>query len=230
MSRRRQESLVSLDPISRTRKKQDSVMSRFFKTSRYGGKGIKPTDPIGHYIFCGKQRSGKTVSMLWYAEKLRKKYKAKKKRVVLWSNMGIGHKVTKMTLSGIIRNIDYDPAVIHIILVDELHSYFPKDCNDKTTKLLIDQLTGDFSQIAKKQIYVLSTAQVYGRINKNLREQCLYMVHCRKSKITNRIVNDFIDGDDIICDDLGRWAGIPHKIMVHGLPKMSFDTHQMITE
>lgn len=55
------------------------------------------------------------------------------------------------------------------------------------------------------------------------------MVNCRKSKITNHVVNDFIDGDDILCDDLGRWSGEPVRIMVHGLPTTSFDTHRMIT-
>lgn len=226
----KQQSVVSLDPISVTRKKQDSVLSRFFKTSHYGGKSVKRTDEIGHYLFCGKQRSGKSVSCLWYAEYLTKKYKRQHKRVVFYSNMHLGHKITKETLSRIIRGIDYEPDTIHIIVVDEIQSYFPKDCNDKFTKQLIDNLTGDFSQLAKKNIFVLSTAQVYGRLNKALREQCLYMVNCRRSKISNRIVNDFISGDDIICDDLGRWAGIPKYIKVHGLPKMDFDTHLMITE
>lgn len=227
---KRTQSVITLDPISRTRKKQDSILSRVFKTRHYGGKGVKRTDEIGHYCFCGKQRSGKTVSMLWYAEQLRKKYAKRKKKLKLYSNMGIGIPITKYTISKTIESIKYDSEVIHIIMIDEIHGYFPKDANDKMTKLEIDTLTRDFSQVAKKQIYVLSTAQVYGRINKNLREQCLYMVACRRSRITNRVVNDFIDGDDIICDDLGRWAGIPRKIMVHGLPKMQFDTHLMILE
>ncbi len=230
MPRGRQESVVSLDPISTTRKKQDSVLSRLFKTRHYGGKGVKKTDPIGHYIFVGKQRSGKTVSAIWLAEYLTKKYKKKNKRVVLFSNMGIGHKVDRGTLHHLIESIDYEPETIYIILIDEIQSYFPKDTKNKTTLEMIDQLTGDFSQLAKKQIYVLSTAQVYGRLNKNLREQCLYMVNCRRSKISNRVVNDFIDGDDVICDDLGRWAGVPSFIFTHGLPKSAFDTHKMITE
>lgn len=223
------QSIISLDPISTTRKRQDSPISRAFKTRHYGGEGVKKTDEIGHYCFCGRQRSGKTVSMLWFAEQLRKKYDKKHKSIVLYSNMGLGVPIEKFTIGKTIEQIDYDPNIIHLILIDEIQSYFPKDCSDKFTKLEIDRLTGHFSQVAKKQIYVLSTAQVYGRINKNLREQCLYMVHCRRSKISNRVVNDFIDGDDIICDDLGRWAGIPKKIMVHGLPKTQFDTHRMIT-
>lgn len=226
----RPQSVISLDPISTTRKRQDSVISRLFKTRHFGGKPIIPTDEIGHYCFCGKQRSGKTVSMLWFAERLIQKYQKKGKKVALWSNLDIGAPITKFTLSQTIESIQFDPNVVHIFMVDEIHGYFPKDCNDKQTKLEIDILTRDFSQVAKKQIYVLSTAQVYGRINKNLREQCLYMVACRRSKLTNRVVNDFIDGDDIICDDLGRWAGIPKFIYVHGLPKTKFDTHRMILQ
>ena len=70
----RQQSVVSLDPIDRTRKKQDSVISRFFKTRHYGGKKGKFPDPFGHYLFVGKQRMGKTASMIWYYEMLKKKY------------------------------------------------------------------------------------------------------------------------------------------------------------
>lgn len=227
---RKQESVISLDPIDRSRKKQDSPIARLFKTRPHGGKPVKKTDEFGHYLFCGKQRSGKTVSMLWFAETLIKKYERKGCKVKLYSNMGIGIPVNKRNLLQTMVNITYDPKVVHIFMLDEIHGYFPKDTRDKENLRLIDGLTQTFSQIGKRQIYLLSTAQVYGRLNKALREQCLYMVHNRRSKLTNRIVSDFIDGDDIMCDDLGRWSGIPKVIHTHGLPKMKFDTHQMITD
>lgn len=223
------ESVVSLDPIERTRKKQDGLISRFFKTRHYRGKGMMRTDEFGHYLFVGKQRSGKTVSALWFAELLEKKYHKKHKEVIIYSNMGFGVSINRLTLHDTLVNIKYDPRIIHIFIIDEIQSYFPKDTKNKQILDMIDQLTGDFSQLGKRQIYVLSTAQVYGRLNKNLREQCLYMVDCRRSMITNKCVSDFILGDDIICDDLGRWSGIPKKIMVHGLPKRQFDTHRLIT-
>lgn len=227
---RKQQSVVSLDPIDRTRKKQDSMFGRLIKTRPHGGQPVVKTAEIGHYIFCGKQRSGKTVSMLWYAEQLIRKWEVKGKKVLLYSNMDIGAPVNKASLLSTIVKIKYDPNVIHIFLIDEIHGYFPKDTKDKGTLFLIDGLTQTFSQLGKRQIYVLSTAQVYGRINKNLREQCLYMVACRRSRISRKVVNDFIDGDDIMCDDLGRWSGIPKVIHTHGLPKMKFDTHRMILE
>lgn len=224
------QSVVSLDPIERTRRKQDSPISRLFKTRHYGGKkGIFP-DPFGHYLFVGKQRMGKTSSMLWYYEKLSKKYLKHKKNVIVYSNLGIGKPLTMATLHQLIVNIEYDKNTIYFFLIDEIQSYFPKDTKNKMILEMIDRLTGDFSQLGKRNIYVFSTAQVYGRLNKNLREQCLYMVHCRRSFFTRRFVNDFIEGDDVMCDDLGRWSGIPKFIYVHGLPKCQYDTHRLITE
>lgn len=223
------QSVVSLDPIDRRNRQRSGPIGRMFKTRHFRGKGIKVTDPFGHYLFVGRQRSGKTVSALWYFEFLKKKYEKKGNKVILFSNMGIGNVVTKFTLSDIIKNVKFDEKIVYIFIIDELQSYFPKDTKDQATLALIDVLTGEFSQLGKRQIYVLSTAQIYGRVNKNLREQCLYMVNCRKSRISNKIVCDFIDGDDILCDDLGRWSGEPVKIMVHGLPTINFDTHRMIT-
>lgn len=222
------QSVVSLDPIDRSRKKEPGLIGRIFMTRRFRGKGMSRTDEFGHYLFTGRQRSGKTLSAIWYYEMLRKRYEKRNKRVILYSNMGFGIPVTKMTLSGIIRQLKFHKDVVYIFIIDELQSYFPKDTKDQTTLRLIDELTGEFSQLGKRQIYVLSTAQIYGRVNKNLREQCLYMVHCRRSRLSNRCVNDFINGDDILCDDLGRWSGPPCRIYVHGLPKTLFDTHRMI--
>lgn len=223
------QSLVSLDPIDRQNRKRSGLIGRWFKTKHYGGKGMKKTDPFGHYLFTGRQRSGKTVSAIWYYEFLKKRYEKAGKKVVLYSNMGFGLPIYKMTLPGVIKDLRFNEKIVYIFIIDEIQSYFPKDTKDQATLRLIDELTGEFSQLGKRQIYVLSTAQIYGRVNKNLREQCLYMVNCRKSKITSKVVNDFIDGDDILCDDLGRWSGEPVRILVHGLPSTKFDTHRMIT-
>ena len=222
------QSIISLDPIAQNNRKRSGIIGRFFKTHHFSGKGIKKTDAFGHYLFVGRQRAGKTVSAIWFYEILKKKYEKKGKKVILYSNMGFGLPINKLTLSSTIKTLKYDPNIVYIFIIDELQSYFPKDTKDKFTLAIIDELTGEFSQLGKRQIYVLSTAQIYGRVNKNLREQCLFMVNCRKSRISSKVVNDFIDGDDILCDDLGRWSGEPVKIYVHGIPKTQFDTHRMI--
>lgn len=224
------QSVVSLDPIERSRKHQDGLLSRFFKTRHYGGKSATFPDPFGHYLFVGKQRMGKTASMVWYFQRLSKKYKKRGKKVFVYSNLGIGQELTMSSLHALIVSVEYDPEKVYFFLIDEIQSYFPKDTKNMELLRRIDLLTGDFSQLGKRQIYVFSTAQVYGRLNKNLREQCLYMVDCRRSMFTRKFVNDFIEGDDVMCDELGRWSGIPKKIFVHGLPTLEYDTHKLITK
>lgn len=226
---KRQQSVVSLDPIDRSRKKEPGLIGRFFITRRFRGKPMLKTDSFGHYLFVGKQRSGKTVSAIWFRDYLIKKYTKQRKKVILFDNMNLGGEiVTKYNFPELIYRCDYDKDIVYIFLIDELQALYPKDTKDQATLLLIDKLTGQFSQLGKRQIYVLSTAQIYGRVNKNLREQCLYMVNCKPSYFRNRAVNDFIPGDDVMCDDLGRWSGSPSKIWVHGIPKTKFDTHLMI--
>lgn len=224
------QSVISLDPIERSRKKQDGLLGRFFKTRHFGGKSAVFPDPYGHYLFVGKQRMGKTASMIWYFERLANQYKKKGKKVFVYSNLGIGNSITCATLHEKLVSLDYNPDFVYFFLIDEIQSYFPKDTKNIELLKRIDLLTGDFSQLGKRQIYVFSTAQVYGRLNKNLREQCLYMVDCRRSRLSRRFVNDFIEGDDVICDELGRWSGVPKKIYVHGLSKIKYDTHRLIVQ
>lgn len=232
------ESIISLDPIDR--KKQKGPLQRLFITQYSGGKKVKKTDKFGHYMFCGPQRSGKTSSALWYAEKLAKKYakpnfyrkyflKKKPMDVLLYSNFGVGRPFIKEQLFKLIDDFDPYANEVRIILIDEIHTYFPRGTTTKETALMISQLTAVFSQLAKRNCYVLSTAQVYGRLDKALREQCLYMVDC-KVNIRRQLVNDFILQDDIIADELGRWAGNPSFIKVHGLSKLEYDTKRLIRE
>lgn len=225
----RTQSVISLDPIDRNNKKRSGFIGRLFKTRRFRGKPMKKTDPIGHYIFVGKQRKGKTTSALFFREYLINKYTKKGKKIVLFDNMNLGGIiVTKYNFPELIDKCDYKEDTIYIFMIDEIQSWYKKDTKDSVSLALIEKLCGQFSQLGKRQIYVLSTAQVYGKVNKDLREQCVYMVHCRGSYFRNKCVNDFIDGDDILCDDLGRWSGEPVKIWIHGIPETKFDTHLMI--
>lgn len=226
---RKVQSVISLDPIDRNNRKRSGIIGRFLKTRRFKGKPMKQTDDFGHYLFCGKQRKGKTTSALWFRDFLINKYKKKGKKIILFDNMNLGGiVVTKFNFPELIDKCDFDENKVYIFLVDEIQSWYDKDAKDSTTLMLISRLVGQFSQLGKRQIYVLSTAQVYGRVNKSLREQCLYMVNCRPSAFRHKCVNDFIPGDDVLCDDLGRWSGEPIKILIHGIPETEFDTHLMI--
>lgn len=239
----KQISVVNLDPIDR--KKNLGIIGRLFITTYHGGKKVVKPEPYGHYMFCGKQRGGKTASVLWYAERLARKYKRKRityyddlghpkkfqtpPKIRLYSNFGIGTPFKKKLIFDLIDNFDPYSNEIRIVLIDEFHTYFPKGSTTKESKDILESLTAVFSQLAKRNTFVLSTAQVYGRLDKSLREQCLYMVHCYVN-FRRRIVNEFILESEIICDDLGRWAGTPKFIKVHGLSTLVYDTKRLIRE
>lgn len=240
----RTNSVISLDPIDRKKKK--GLIGRLLITQWSGGRPVEKTVKFGHYMFCGPQRSGKTSSALWYAEKLAKKHNRQKLKyydketkkfkfhkdktiVKLWSNFGVGKPVNKDTLFQLIDEFDPYANEVRIIIIDEIHTYFPRGTQSKETALQVSQLTAVFSQLAKRNTYVLSTAQVYGRLDKAMREQCLYMIDCHVN-IRNRLVNSFILETDIIADELGRWAGNPKFIRVHGLSNLEYDTKKLIRE
>lgn len=125
-----------------------------------------------------------------------------------------------------------DDKIMNFILLDEFHTYFPDDgaMMTKEDKKYMYLLKNRFSQLRKAHIFVLSTCQVYGDLNINLRRQCLEMISTRKSKLSNQLVSDWFKKEDILCDELGNWSGIPHKIIVHGLPSVEFDTSRLINE
>jgi len=219
------DSIISLDPIDRKKKK--GPLQRLLITRYDGGKRIKKMEPFGHYMWCGEQGSGKTSSALWYAEKLAKKYKRKGMAVELYSNFGVGRYIEKELLFKTITDFDPVEKKVRIVIIDEIQTYFPKDINDKATQQLKKELIALFSQLRKRSTFILSTAQIYGRLDKALREQCLFMIDCKVS-LTGKLVNEFIPQKEIMCDELGRWAGNPKYIYRHGLPKMKYDTKKII--
>jgi len=223
----KQATVVNLDPIDR--KKKPGILGRLIITRPSGGKPVRKMQPFGHYMFCGSQGSGKTASALWYAEKLAKKYKRKKRPVRLFSNIGVGKHIDKSKIFDTINAFDPDDKEIRIVIIDEIHTYFPKGGADKETQKIRDDLIAIFSQLRKRSTFILSTAQIYGRLDKSLREQCLFMIDC-KVNMNNRLVNDFIPEKDILCDELGRWAGNPKYIYVHGLSTLSYDTKRIIRQ
>jgi len=220
--------VVNLDPIDRQKDKDLGIIGRLIITRAYLGKPIKKMPEYGHYMFCGKQGSGKTSSALWYCEFLAKKFKRKGYQIDLYSNIDIGKYLNRDNLYSTIFSFNPYVKVVRIVFIDEIQTYFPKDSTDKDTKKIKDNLVGIFSQLRKRNTFIISTSQVYGRVDKALREQCLYMIAC-KVNLANKLVNDFILGDDIMCDQLGRWAGKPRKIYVHGLPKTQYDTKKIIS-
>ena len=127
----RTQSVVSLDPIDRNRRKNPGIIGRLFITRRFRGKPVSRTDEFGHYMFCGPQRSSKTVSMIWFMEELKKKYEKKKCRVHVYSNIGIGEQFNRHSLFHLLETLTFNKNDVYIFMIDEIHSWFPKDTKDK---------------------------------------------------------------------------------------------------
>src|SRR6218665_416294 len=148
------QTIVSLDPIDRRNKRDKGLIGRFLIT-RYGkGKPIKKMLPFGHYMFCGSQGSGKTSSAIWYAEKLALRYMKKKRPVKLYSNLGVGESFDKKKLFELINNFEPDNKEIRIVIIDEIHTYFPRGSVDKETAKLRDDLVAIFSQLRKRSTFI----------------------------------------------------------------------------
>lgn len=222
----RKTTVINLDPIDR--KKQKGFLGRLLITRMSGGKPVKKMEPYGHYMFCGPQGAGKTASALWYGEKLARKYKSRGKSITFYSNIGVGSSIKKQEIFSTINAFEPSDNEIRIVILDEIHTYFPRGAADKETQKIRDDLTAIFSQLRKRSTFILSTAQVYGRLDKSLREQCLYMIDCHLNFSKNKLVNEFIPEHSILCDELGRWAGDPKHIYVHGLSTAKYDTKKII--
>ena len=227
-------SVVNFDPIRQKRGEENSWISKLLVSRWYGGKAPNKTDPFGLYLICGKQRQGKTVHMVWRALMLKRKYEKAGKKVIIYSNLpleGIEHEYLDFAnFAKILYSLKAEGDEVRIVLCDEMQIYFPRDTKDKEKQARMGELLDVLCQLGKRRIYLLATSQVYGRVDKSMREQALYMVDVKRGMFSGKIRASYILGDDIVVDDLGRWSGRAHRILIHGLPKSaSFNTRHIIT-
>ncbi|MCL2094892.1 AAA family ATPase [Candidatus Saccharibacteria bacterium] len=228
----KQQSVVMLDPIRQNPGREDGLLGKLLKTRWAGGDKITNNYPFGLYIFCGGQGSGKTVSAIWYMERLRAQYGKKGYNVRVWSNTPLnGLEYTSTDFRNVydtIYNIPETNEDINIFILDELQVYFPRETKNKDKQLLISQFLDIMGQLRKRRVFILGVAQIFGRVDKSFREQALYMIDCEKNLFKTKLINYFIPAENILCDDLGRWSGKSRVIYRHGLPKTKFNTRFIV--
>lgn len=131
--------------------------------------------PVGIYVFTGKQGSGKTLSLVRLAYQLKKNYSYD----LYYSNMSLNgfdnyHNLEELT---------YLKRVICV--ADELgivaNSKLSKDINADLLRLT--------AQNRKNQRIILTTAQQFYQINKDIRTQSKYTIDC--SKIGPLVINRY---------------------------------------
>lgn len=226
--------VVNLDPIKEKYGDDDRAIIRLFKTRPRGGKTprreLKPV--FGLYVFAGPQGSGKTLSAIEFMEYLQKLWTKRKKECKFWSNIPLLNvDYTPIDLNNIyteIYNIDEKQDKVNIFLVDEMQVFFPRETKNKDKLQKISDMLDVMGQLRKRRVYVIGVAQVFGRIDKSIREQAVYLIDCKRT-ITGRIANYYYPAETIICDDLGRWTGKSKVIITHGLPsRIRYDTRHIV--
>ena len=163
-----------------------------FKRARELRKqGIKPFREYGLTLFTGRQGAGKTMTMVFEAERYRLEFP----NLYICSNFGYVHEDRSLKSLADIPN-----AVLHanelnkigvLILWDEIQNDF--DSFSKVSKDVLRTVT----QQRKQAIKILGTSQVFTRVSKALREQTFEVVVC--NTILRRYTKGrFYDADEFM--------------------------------
>lgn len=126
-------------------------------------------DKFGFTLFVGRQGEGKTISMVKYLEDVRLKYP----ECIIVTNFdyeGSHHTMTDWRCLLEIRNGEKGV----IFAIDEIHSEY----SSASWKDFPETLLSEISQQRKQRIKIISSAQVFDRVVKPIREQTMSVVEC----------------------------------------------------
>lgn len=142
----------------------------------------------GVWMFTGKQGSGKTMSLVYWLEKLRKRYP----KVKIYTNMGYKFETEPLkSLNDLLDEDKRNGTDGTIFVIDEIQNEF----SASTSKNFPESVLSLVTQQRKNHVLILTTSQVFTRVSKPLREQCYRAIECRT--IFNRYtMNKHYDGID----------------------------------
>ena len=163
-----------------------------FKTFLH--KGFKAEKgPFGVYCFCGKQGRGKTYSVVEFLND----YKDKEIYANIKSIKGINYTY----IEGFEELLSLRDKHDCIIVFDEIFTALTR-----TSKMSTEVL--DFlSQMRKRKIIFLTTAQEWLEINITLRRYCRYQIECHIFNILNRsfLLKQFFDAEQM------KWSNLDNE-------------------
>lgn len=149
-------------------------------------KGFAPKrGPFGVYCYCGKQGQGKTYSVVEFllANKDKK----------IYANLTSLEGVEYTAISGFDDLLSLRNEHDCIIFYDEIFTALTKQT--KMTKEVLDFL----SQMRKRNIIFLTTAQEWLEINMTLRRYCRYQINCKMYNVlgVGILVKQFSDAEQM---------------------------------
>lgn len=175
---------------------------------------------FGVYCFCGKQGRGKTYSVREFLED----YKDKKIYANLTSIKGLKYYYISNFEELLQLRNEHDC----IIFYDEIFTALTKN-----TKMTTDVLNF-LSQMRKRKIIFITTAQEWLEINLTLRRYCRYQIECNIRTICGRsfLIKQFYDAEQMKYDNLANEYVAP--LLSTTISKMnikianSYDTFEQI--
>lgn len=136
-----------------------------FKT--FFKKGFAPKrGRFGVYCYCGKQGSGKTYSVVEFL-------KQQDKDVKIYSNISTLKGINFTYFNGFDKLLELRNEHDCIIVYDEIFTALTK------TSKLSNEVLDFLSQMRKRRIVFLTTAQEWLEINITLRRYCRYQIDCK---------------------------------------------------
>lgn len=159
-------------------------------------KGFKPNKNIyGIYCYCGKQGSGKTLSITEYCND---KIDSDKSKNVLFMNLKSYNKKDYVYLKDLKDLLKLRNRTDIVIVFDEIFTEITKlsKLDQETMKAVMDFL----SQMRKRRIILLTSCQEWRLLPLYFRLYCRYQINCRLIKVPiigGILVKNIIDGDNI---------------------------------
>lgn len=159
------------------------IMKKFCQFLKWKGKdakkawklarsGRKPFREFGLTLFTGRQGAGKTMTLVFEAERLRQKYP----NLYICSNFGYIHENEPLRelsdIANAVMKANQQESDGVLILWDEIQNDF--DSFSKVSRDVLAVVT----QQRKQKIKILGTSQVFTRVSKALREQTFEVVVC----------------------------------------------------
>lgn len=201
--------------------------------------------PSGTQVYVGRQGSGKTVSAVYHAIKLKKRYPKciivsnlklnfleaveaidylrdsslfnPKKQYVLFNSM--------YTLERVLVGVNNDKFGV-VYIIDEIHTYF----NALESKNIPMFVFTEISQQRKQRKLIIGTSQLFMRAAKPLREQCDNVIVC-STLMGVLTLQKAYDGETLEQDYSGRLIGDKRKtgFFIHTREiRNAYDTYQKV--
>ena len=132
-------------------------------------KNGKTFEEYGLTMYCGKQGAGKTMAMTEYLERMRIRYP----KAIIITNYGYMHETRPMNDWNDFFTVKNGTDGV-IFAIDEIQNEFSASAWKNFPEALLSEVT----QQRKQRVKIVATSQVFTRVAKPLREQCMEVVDC----------------------------------------------------